>query len=102
MKGITFNIQKFSIHDGPGIRTTVFLKGCPLKCAWCSNPESQLDNIQILYDEDKCSHCLNCVKSCLHDAIDHLHNRIVIDTNKCKNCLTCVSHCPHEIGRAHV
>lgn len=96
MKGITFNIQKFSIHDGPGIRTTVFLKGCPLKCAWCSNPESQLDNIQILYDEDKCSHCLNCVKSCLHDAIDHLHNRIVIDTNKCKNCLTCVSHCPHD------
>ena len=49
-KGMIFNIQKFSIHDGPGIRTTVFLKGCPLKCQWCSNPESQLDHIQILYD----------------------------------------------------
>ena len=47
-KGIIFNIQKFSIHDGPGIRTTVFFKGCPLRCKWCSNPESQLDSVQIL------------------------------------------------------
>ena len=49
-KGLIFNIQKFSIHDGPGIRTTVFFKGCPLKCKWCSNPESQLHKLQILYD----------------------------------------------------
>lgn len=48
-KGLIFNIQKFSIHDGPGIRTTVFFKGCPLKCKWCSNPESQLHKLQILY-----------------------------------------------------
>ena len=47
-KGLIFNIQKFSIHDGPGIRTTVFFKGCPLKCKWCSNPESQLHKLQIL------------------------------------------------------
>mgnify|MGYP001298534494 CR=1 FL=1 len=50
--GIVFNIQKFSIHDGPGIRTTVFLKGCPLRCKWCANPESQLSQIQILYDKE--------------------------------------------------
>ena len=49
--GIVFNIQKFSIHDGPGIRTTVFLKGCPLRCKWCANPESQLSQVQILYDK---------------------------------------------------
>ena len=49
-KGIVFNIQKFSIHDGPGVRTTVFLKGCPLRCKWCANPESQLSEVQILYD----------------------------------------------------
>ena len=48
MKGIVFNIQKFSIHDGPGVRTTVFLKGCPLRCKWCSNPESQLSRVQIM------------------------------------------------------
>lgn len=55
-KGITFNIQKFSIHDGPGIRTTVFFKGCPLRCEWCSNPESQIKNVQILHDQSKCSY----------------------------------------------
>ena len=49
VKGIVFNIQKFSIHDGPGVRTTVFLKGCPLRCKWCSNPESQLSRVQIMY-----------------------------------------------------
>lgn len=58
-KGLIFNIQKFSIHDGPGIRTTVFFKGCPLKCKWCSNPESQLHKLQILYDFEKCAHCKN-------------------------------------------
>ena len=50
--GLIFNIQKFSIHDGPGIRTVVFFKGCPLKCEWCSNPESQNPNIQIYWDKD--------------------------------------------------
>ncbi len=56
VKGIVFNIQKFSIHDGPGVRTTVFLKGCPLRCKWCSNPESQLSRVQIMYHSDNCLH----------------------------------------------
>lgn len=93
-KGIVFNIQKFSIHDGPGIRTTVFLKGCPLRCKWCSNPESQLENVQILYDAEKCVHCLSCVKSCPNHAIEHKDNRIFINTEKCAGCLTCTSICP--------
>ncbi len=92
-KGIIFNIQKFSIHDGPGIRTTIFLKGCPLKCAWCSNPESQLEQIQILYDQGKCLHCLSCVNICPHLAIFHIDNRIVIDYKKCAGCLSCVNAC---------
>ena len=53
VKGVVFNIQKFSIHDGPGVRTTVFLKGCPLRCKWCSNPESQLSRVQIMYHPRK-------------------------------------------------
>ena len=95
-KGMIFNIQKFSIHDGPGIRTTVFLKGCPLKCQWCSNPESQLDHIQILYDYDKCIHCQQCVHVCPHGALTHQNNRILVDAKKCVGCLTCVHACPQD------
>lgn len=60
MQGLTFNIQRFSIHDGPGIRTTVFFKGCNLKCAWCHNPESQSPKKELLFYADKCAHCGRC------------------------------------------
>ena len=93
-KGIVFNIQKFSIHDGPGIRTTVFLKGCPLRCQWCSNPESQLDKVQILYDYKKCIHCQTCVHTCPKQAISMIDEHIHIDFNKCIGCLECVNNCP--------
>ena len=95
-KGITFNIQKFSIHDGPGIRTTVFFKGCPLRCEWCSNPESQIKNVQILHDQSKCSHCLSCVVACPNGAITHEDNKIIINEDKCVGCLTCVNSCPNK------
>lgn len=62
MDGLLFNIQKFSTHDGPGIRTTVFLKGCPLRCKWCSNPESQKRIIEITYDKDRCVYCHRCIE----------------------------------------
>lgn len=93
-KGIIFNIQKFSIHDGPGIRTTVFLKGCPLKCKWCSNPESQLEKIQVLYDQSKCIHCQKCVNICPQKAISIISEHIHIDFNNCIGCLECVNNCP--------
>lgn len=93
-KGPVFNIQKFSIHDGPGIRTTVFLKGCPLRCQWCANPESQLEKIQILYDASKCLHCQSCVHTCTHQAIIYENQHISIDFHKCQGCLQCISHCP--------
>ena len=95
-KGITFNIQKFSIHDGPGIRTTVFFKGCPLRCEWCSNPESQIKNVQILHDQSKCSYCLTCVVACPNGAITHEDNKIIINEDKCVGCLTCVNSCPNR------
>lgn len=60
MQGLIFNIQRFCIHDGPGIRTTVFFKGCNLRCAWCHNPESQSSNKELLFYKDKCAHCGSC------------------------------------------
>lgn len=63
MSPCIFNIQKFSLHDGPGIRTVVFFKSCPLRCKWCSNPESQDFKLQVLYNESKCTKCLHCIQS---------------------------------------
>ena len=64
MNGIVFDIQKFSIHDGPGIRTTVFLKGCPLRCLWCHNPESQERAAEISLIPSKCIGCGHCFQAC--------------------------------------
>ena len=97
-RGVIFNIQKFSIHDGPGVRTTVFMKGCPLRCKWCSNPESQLSGVQIMYDAGSCVHCLHCTQSCPAKAVTAAQDgRIHIDFHKCTGCLVCVQSCP---GRA--
>ena len=62
--GIIFDIQRFCIHDGPGIRTTVFLKGCPLRCIWCSNPESQQTGPQFMFSKDRCMGCMECLRAC--------------------------------------
>lgn len=88
-----FNIQKFSVHDGPGIRTTVFFKGCPLKCLWCHNPESQNINTQILYDRDKCVLCGTCEKICPKGAIKIENNNLTTDEDKCDCCGQCVIYC---------
>ena len=66
MEGCVFNVQKYSVHDGPGIRTIVFLKGCPLHCKWCCNPESQLAQPQIAYNPEKCigKVCMLCAEAC--------------------------------------
>lgn len=63
-QGLIFNIQKFSLNDGPGIRTVVFLMGCPLRCRWCANPESQSTRVQILWNKNKCQKCQACLAAC--------------------------------------
>ncbi|MRR17223.1 MAG: glycyl-radical enzyme activating protein [Deltaproteobacteria bacterium] len=93
-KGLIFNIQKFSVHDGPGIRTTVFMKGCPLHCLWCSNPESQSFLPELLVREVNCKGCGACVGVCPQRAIS-LKKKTgrIIDRQKCDQCLLCVQSC---------
>lgn len=97
-KGCIFNIQKFSTNDGPGIRTTVFLKGCPLRCGWCSNPESQAQKPQILWDSDKCVRCKHCMQVCPDSAVtfDEEHNRMLFRADDCTAYAACVTECPQE------
>ncbi|MBU3088293.1 glycyl-radical enzyme activating protein [Clostridium gasigenes] len=96
IKACVFNIQKYSIHDGPGIRTVVFFKGCPLSCLWCSNPESQDPKIQIVCDKTKCVQCLHCIDVCPKKAIFLSNNPIEIDSKKCISCFTCKNSCPNN------
>ncbi|MCR2033342.1 glycyl-radical enzyme activating protein [Anaerofustis stercorihominis] len=90
---VIFDIQKYSIHDGPGIRTVVFLKGCPLRCPWCANPESQLLEPKIVYFKDKCIGDLNCKKVCPKGAITVDKEGININEDKCTKCMLCVDNC---------
>lgn len=94
VKACIFNIQRYSIHDGPGIRTVVFFKGCPLRCLWCSNPESQEITAQILWDSSKCTRCLNCVNNCKNTAFSLVNDKIVINSNKCNTYNDCIKSCP--------
>ncbi len=104
MKGIVFDIKRYSIHDGPGLRTTVFLKGCPLRCAWCHNPESQKLEPQIVYYKEKCIGCLTCRDVCRFNAVDVSENGISINKN-CTMCGECAENCPTNaldiIGREY-
>lgn len=92
--GWIFDIQRFSVHDGQGIRTNVFFKGCPLRCDWCSNPESQLPRPQPLYDEKKCIGCGHCAQTCTQNAIT-TQPTYTIDVARCMHCEThsCASAC---------
>jgi len=88
-----FNIQKFSIHDGPGIRTVVFLKGCPLKCLWCANPESQKTEPELEVFPENCIKCGECIKVCPNNAISFGAKGIQVDRKKCTNCGICTEVC---------
>ena len=97
-KGIVFNIQKFSVHDGPGIRTIIFLKGCSLRCSWCSNPESQQSAPQLAYNSGKCltlESCKRCENVCPRQAISAGDDgKVLWDTSLCDQCLICADVCP--------
>lgn len=92
--GTVFNIQHYCIHDGPGIRTGVFLKGCPLHCLWCANPESQLTHPQIFWDARKCTLCGACIDVCPAKALSRKDSGIQIDAQKCDGCGRCADICP--------
>lgn len=96
MNGTIFNIQKFCVNDGPGIRTTVFLKGCPLRCIWCHNPESKKTAPEMFYNAQKCVKCGRCAKACdkvCHEFSDDVH---LYDREKCAVCGKCAEVCPTE------
>lgn len=95
--GIIFNIQKFSVHDGEGIRTLVFLKGCPLHCPWCSNPESQRREPERAYNPTRCltaEVCGRCAKACPTGAVSVINGLIRFDRAQCTGCNACVRACP--------
>ncbi len=94
--GMVYNIQRMSTKDGPGLRTTVFLKGCPLHCPWCSNPESQSFKPQMLCFENLCTSCGACEKACPHGAVIKTENGYNRDRALCKDCGACVDVCPSK------
>jgi pyruvate formate lyase activating enzyme len=91
--GIVFDIKKFSIHDGPGIRTTVFLKGCPLSCWWCHNPESQRLKPEVMLRMDRCIQCAACLELCEQGAISLNSGGVVTDRELCIQCGACAQTC---------
>ena len=95
IKGFIFNIERFTLHDGPGIRTTVFLKGCPLQCAWCCNPESQSPFPELSYFQEKCNGCGKCLEICPQGTLQFAEPQkpIRVDFSLCDGCGQCVSVC---------
>ena len=98
-----FNIQKCSIHDGHGLRTLVFFKGCPLRCQWCSNPESQAYGPEVMESQGKCIGCMACIEVCPRSAITPQADGLKIDRSSCNNCLKCADRCyaasKYPVGR---
>jgi len=91
--GQVFNIQRYSTHDGPGIRTTVFLKGCPLRCFWCQNPESQGNQPVVMFKKNSCTLCGRCIEACPFGGNRIVDGELIIDRTICTTCGTCVSSC---------
>jgi pyruvate formate lyase activating enzyme len=93
-RGTVFDIQRFAIHDGPGIRTLVFMKGCPLRCWWCQNPEGLLASTSLWFFEYRCIGTERCVRSCPLDAVASSGGRPVVDRAACNSCGMCTEACP--------
>lgn len=96
VRGTIFDIQRYSIHDGPGIRTTVFFKGCPLRCSWCANPESWHLYPELSFIKGNCTACGICVTACSKHAIALKDNKSFTDRQLCDNCGDCAEVCPNK------
>lgn len=92
-RGLVFNIQRYQIHDGPGIRTIVFLKGCPLRCLWCSNPEGQNREAELFFFKSRCKLCGKCIEVCPVHANTIIDNSMRINRKVCEACGRCVDIC---------
>ncbi|MBP2630989.1 MAG: cutD 2, partial [Firmicutes bacterium] len=100
-----FQVQRWSVHDGDGIRSTVFFKGCPLRCKWCANPESWYQKLEIMVYEQKCTNCKSCLTVCEHGAITQsTEGNLQFDHAKCVYCQKCLAVCARgarkQIGEA--
>jgi pyruvate formate lyase activating enzyme len=93
---LIFDIRRYSINDGPGIRITIFMKGCPLRCAWCHNPESQSPDVQKIYTASKCIGARDCIEVCPTGALTLTPDGIVTDGKKCTLCGRCAEACPSK------
>lgn len=91
--GMIFDIKRYAIHDGPGIRTTVFLKGCPLNCLWCHNPEGKSAEQEFMWWEKRCIGCRDCQKACAKNAISFSDDTLILDVGECDFCGACLAVC---------
>ena len=94
LNGLIFDIQRFSVHDGPGVRTTVFCKGCPLRCGWCHNPEGLAPRAQLQFLEENCIHCGSCADACPSGVHSFAGGRHTVDFPRCTACGKCAGACP--------
>lgn len=94
--GYLTKIQKFSVHDGPGIRTTIFLKGCPLECMWCQNPETIRAKPDVTFDTNRCIQCAKCIEVCPQHCFTQPNGKLHFNSLTCDQCGLCVEHCPVE------
>ncbi|MFW6113898.1 MAG: glycyl-radical enzyme activating protein, partial [Actinomycetota bacterium] len=92
--GVVFNIQRYSTEDGPGIRTTVFLKGCPMRCPWCHNPEGLKPGPELMWYDVRCIGARECLDVCPNDALTLSPEGMVIDRESCDACGECENACP--------
>ena len=99
IKGLVFDVKRYAIHDGPGIRTTVFLKGCPLACWWCHNPESQSPGVEMIFTENRCIACGACLEACGHGALSGGALGPAADPSRCERCGACAAACYAEARR---
>ena len=95
-KGVVFDIKRFAVDDGPGIRTTVFLKGCPLRCWWCHNPEGQLQTPELMFRKTRCTICDECIGNCGRNALSFARRQLVVNKERCDLCGFCAEKCPTD------